>query len=269
MSVSNEPNVGVPGKLESFRNRCDSWVRQVKDDVRDIVECVELECRSSCLVCSSNYSDLQSEIFDLCLSLGIPLEQGDTGSDALTKLNKYISSHTVPNGFKWPCFENGEPVKAGSTLLTTDGMVTCEDISLTVCDSEGGATELSFGECVRHAVVDPDNVPFEVGQTVWNVYDGREFTVCRLPRAGEYQAIVVRSNDGSIDAFDPNCLVHTKPVLGNMCRDCRFWKQRNSSNSLSGVCFNSNNKFYDKGYVKFKPVNGTSEVCKRFERKES
>lgn len=62
-------------------------------------------------------------------------------------------------------------------------------------------------------VLADDGEPLEVGQTVWNVNNGMEFTVSRLPNPGEYQAVEVRYRNGSSTSFDPDQLTHQRPVL--------------------------------------------------------
>ena len=67
-----------------------------------------------------------------------------------------------------------------------------------------------------------DGRPLEVGQTVWHVGNGVEFTVIGLPRSGEYQAVKLRLDDGAVTGLDPDQLTHQRPVLdadGVLCRE--------------------------------------------------
>lgn len=125
-----------------------------------------------------------------------------------------ISKRLMPADCEWPHFEDGEPVRVGDKLMTSDGAVRVEELSLTICDTDGGVTCVPFGERVkRPAVLAADGEPLEVGQTVWNVNNGMEFTVSRLPKPGEYQAVEVRYRNGSSTSFDPDRLTHQRPVL--------------------------------------------------------
>lgn len=66
----------------------------------------------------------------------------------------------------------------------------------------------------RHPfVLAADGEPLKVGQTVWNINNGMEFNVSRLPKPGEYQAVEVRYRNGSSTSFDPCQLTHQRPVL--------------------------------------------------------
>lgn len=63
----------------------------------------------------------------------------------------------------------------------------------------------------RAPVVAADGKPLEVGQTVWHVGNGVEFTVIGLPRSGEYQAVKIRLDDGAVTGLDPDQLTHEQP----------------------------------------------------------
>lgn len=75
----------------------------------------------------------------------------------------------------------------------------------------------------RHPfVLAADGKPLEIGQTVWHVDNGMEFTVSRIPKPGEYQAVEVRYRNGSSTSFDTDQLTHQRPVLdadGVLCRE--------------------------------------------------
>ena len=62
-------------------------------------------------------------------------------------------------------------------------------------------------------VLDADGVEIRVGDTVWRVGNGVEFTVIGLPRSGEYQAVKLRLDDGAVTGLDPDQLTHQRPVL--------------------------------------------------------
>ena len=60
-------------------------------------------------------------------------------------------------------------------------------------------------------VFDADGVEIRVGDTVWRVGNGVEFTVIGLPRSGEYQAVKLRLDDGAVTGLDPDQLTHERP----------------------------------------------------------
>ena len=62
-------------------------------------------------------------------------------------------------------------------------------------------------------VLAADGEPLEVGQTVWHVGNGIEFTVVGLPKPGEYQSVRLRLDDGAFTGFDSDQLTHQRPVL--------------------------------------------------------
>lgn len=130
------------------------------------------------------------------------------------KAVKSLERRLIPDGVEWPRFEDGEPVRIGDKLMTSDGAVRVEELSLTICDTDGGVTCVPFGERVkRPSVLAADGEPLEVGQTVWNINNGMEFNVSRLPKPGEYQAVEVRHRNGSSTSYDPCQLTHQRPVL--------------------------------------------------------
>lgn len=65
----------------------------------------------------------------------------------------------------------------------------------------------------RAPVLAADGEPLEVGQTVWHVGNGVEFTVIGLPNPGEYQSVKLRLDDGAFTGLDPDQLTHQRPVL--------------------------------------------------------
>ena len=65
----------------------------------------------------------------------------------------------------------------------------------------------------RAPVLAADGRPLEVGQTVWHVGNGVEFTVIGLPKSVEYQAVKLRLDDGAVTGLDTDQLTHQRPVL--------------------------------------------------------
>lgn len=139
-----------------------------------------------------------------------------------------ISKRLMPEGMEWPRFEDNAPVKFGDMALIDGDADMVEAVQIwihgkPVIYGDNGSQQLEKGERVkRPAVLAADGEPLEAGQTVWNVNNGMEFTVSRLPNPGEYQAVEVRYRNGSSTSFDPDQLTHQRPVLdadGVLCRE--------------------------------------------------
>ena len=61
-------------------------------------------------------------------------------------------------------------------------------------------------------VIDADGAETRVGDTVWDVISGIEFTVDGLPRSGEYQSVKLRLDNGAVTGLDPDRLTHQRPI---------------------------------------------------------
>lgn len=115
---------------------------------------------------------------------------------------------------------DGNRVHIGDTVYATSDDAT----EFTVSGFRGGkvivkraghaSKEIYPWFITRHPfVLAADGKPLKVGQTVWNINNGMEFNVSRLPKPGEYQAVEVRHRNGSSTSFDPCRLTHQRPVL--------------------------------------------------------
>lgn len=158
---------------------------------------------------SMGFQDADNRRIELCSSLGIDLETG--WADAMVAMRRRL----MPEGMEWPHFEDGEPVRVGDKLMTSDGAVRVEELSLTICDTDGGVTCVPFGERVkRPAVLAADGEPLEVGQTVWDVESGIEYEVVCI-HTDEDTPVRVMRTDGShlAKAAKPSTLTHERPVL--------------------------------------------------------
>lgn len=69
------------------------WDCEVNDDrtISNVLADIVCDLSAEQLADSSDYADLQGEIFGVCQALGVELEEGDTGSQALTRLHKAVT----------------------------------------------------------------------------------------------------------------------------------------------------------------------------------
>lgn len=67
----------------------------------------------------------------------------------------------------------------------------------------------------RAPVLAADGKPLREGETVWHVETGGELVVKKLPKPGEYQAVIVfalpKSPTSHLTSFDPDQLTHERP----------------------------------------------------------
>lgn len=134
-----------------------------------------------------------------------------------------IPWHSDLSNFRWPRYESGEYVNFGDvlpqfadTIYKTVKNITFHEDGVITIDNAGGSAKrtivLKPGERVeRPSVPAADGEPLEVGQTVWNVNNGIEFTVIGLPKSGEYQAVKLQRDDGTFTGLDPYQLTHQRP----------------------------------------------------------
>lgn len=142
--------------------------------------------------------------------------------DALRDAFEELEARALPEGYEWPRYKDGEPVRIGDEFMGKDGKTyTAKQVQFIgkcfslydFCDRKPQFSGF-YGERVkRPKFLAADSEPLEAGQTVWNVNNGMEFTVIRLPKPGEYQAVEVRYRNGSYTSFDPDQLTHQRPVL--------------------------------------------------------
>ena len=132
-----------------------------------------------------------------------------------------IERCALPDGVEWPRFEDGGLVKFGDVIGVPDGawmehpvdqVLFTEDGNVEVF-GDGNSVDFERGETAKRIVLAADGEPLKVGQTVWNINNGMEFNVSRLPKPGEYQAVEVRYRNGASTSFDPCQLTHQRPVL--------------------------------------------------------
>ncbi len=126
----------------------------------------------------------------------------------------------LPEGVIWPTYEDNELVKPFDKLPGFDSggvqkfiWTSSHNGAWQLQDAEGHMLNVMYGEHVKHPepeVLDANRVPIHVGDTVWNINNGKRYEVLKLPHKGSYQSVMVRGEDGT-DGFDPDRLTHRKP----------------------------------------------------------
>ena len=223
------------------------------DDVKESVE------QSAC----------RKKLLD-CFAMRLGFESLEDAGDIFNELEKRL----MPDGMEWPRYEDGELVPIGGEFMGKDGKTyTAKQIQFIgkcfslydFCDRKPQFSGF-YGERVRHpAVPAADGEPLEVGQTVWNINNGMEFTVSRLPKSGEYQAVEVRYRNGSSTSFDPDQLTHQRPVLdadGNRIEEGMgvWWICDGDERGIHAEKLHVDGIDVD-GIVECSPCNGGTRVC--------
>ena len=159
------------------------------------------------------FQDADSRRVELCAALGIDLDKGWSEAMAAMRLR------LMPEGMEWlveawPRFEDGAPLGRGDEVMTSDGAVKAEGLSLTICDRDGGVTSIDFGERVKHPapkVLDADGVEIEVGDDLYSVEGGLKLHVgCIDTRNGK----IATAEMYALDKWaDPAMYTHRAPVL--------------------------------------------------------
>lgn len=143
---------------------------------------------------------------------------------ALEKLDDAIKRRLMPEGYEWPRYEDGEPVRFedelpdfAGTIYKTVKSVMFNNYGYVVIDNAGGSANVSVilksGQRVkRPQVLAADGEPLEVGQRVWDVETGKEVTVSKLSPYGDRKHVDV--SNGCDTAFVlASKLTHQRPVL--------------------------------------------------------
>ena len=161
---------------------------------------------------------MRDVIAETCARLGVE-GTGSTVDDAQV-IWREIARRLMPDGMCWPVFEDGEPVRIGDVVSDVEvRSVVFRDggILLSDCTSvPGWGTWRSYKEPIkRPAVPASDGKPLREGEHVYHVETGTELVVKRLPKPGEYQAVVVfalpTSPASHLTSFDPDQLTHERP----------------------------------------------------------
>ena len=152
---------------------------------------------------------------------------GEYEDDVLTFVEAYggleeVKEHMIPEGFRWPLFEDNEPVGLGDHWHE-DGF----DESITRIDSiefaedgvrfenEYADTFYRYGERVKRPapkVLDADGVEIRVGDEVWATNGHGPFEVTRIVNADRLRVICDDEKNGHLNVF-PESITHRAPVL--------------------------------------------------------
>ena len=130
-----------------------------------------------------------------------------------------ISARLMPEGYEWPRYESGEPVRIGDVVSDVEvRSVVFRDggILLSDCTSvPGWGTWRSYKEPIRRPapkVLDADGEEIRVGDTVWTTRDLDKFTVTN-PNNGNFLSVSCKGEDGEDYCCYPTDLTHRAPVL--------------------------------------------------------
>ena len=139
-------------------------------------------------------------------------------NDALRFERAQMRPRLMPGGMEWlveswPRFDDDAPLGCGDEVMTSDGAVKVEGLSLTICDTDGGVTSVPFGKRVKRPapkVLDADGMEIRAGDTVWST---------REPKSGTVVYAYPPGDDGQpsvkVGAFWHHAseLTHRAPVL--------------------------------------------------------
>ena len=139
-----------------------------------------------------------------------------------------LDRRLMPEGMEWlvdawPRFDDDAPLGCGDEVMTSDGAVKVEELSLTICDRDGGVTSIDFGERVRRPapkVLDADGVEIREQRDAWWICDGdgRGIHAERLRVETIRQDGLVECspcNGGTWVSLEPSELYVNKPVLAS------------------------------------------------------
>lgn len=130
-----------------------------------------------------------------------------------------LKARLMPEGYEWPRFDDGEPVRVGGEWDAGErGRQRLEALTF---DNDGYTLHSDYYDDFRHygervrrpQVLAADGEPLEVGQTVWHVQDGREYVVVE-PSYGDTAVVRdARYHDAEGEQYAPDKLTHQRPVL--------------------------------------------------------
>ena len=171
---------GIATQIEREQVEVDAWVREHGgiEELRRM------------------FKDAEIRRFELCGALGIDLDKGWSEAMAAMRLR------LMPEGYEWPAFEDGEPVRLGDEYADTFGANTVATIefgdgySAINSNTPGGYVvgkfEGAHGRYVPRPapkVLDADGVEIRVGDTVYG-FAGQQYEVTGLC---EYESSIVHA----------------------------------------------------------------------------
>ena len=160
------------------------------------------------------FQDADNRRVELCGALGIDLDKG--WSEAMAAMRFRL----MPEGMKWPKFDDGEQVRIGDDAqVPLGGSITVEAIEFScgkVCVKDAEDGDWSTSSYAMHPLRRPapkvlaaDGEPLEVGQAVWDVDGHGPLVVMALPSKGEQ--LVVLDNGGTNFYRYSEKLTHERP----------------------------------------------------------
>lgn len=164
------------------------------------------------------------------LAEGIEIDTGlafydESPKERCVALRNEVKSRLMPEGMKWPCFDDGEPVRIGDEApFGSDGRMVVTGIELVeggfvLHGRDGGIerpcqTGYKVGVRVKRPapkVLDADGVEIRVGDEVWGVDGSGPFIVSGF--VGEPLAVIFEIAECNDLPRKPSQLTHRAPVL--------------------------------------------------------
>ena len=160
-------------------------------------------------------SNLRGFMLDVIDRLGVDKSDSDAPEIVFDVLDRRL----MPEGYEWPRFEDGEPVRIGDVVSDVEvrSVVFRDDgILLSDCTSvPGWGTWRSYKEPIKRSapkVLDADGVEICVGDTVWATNGHGPFEVTRTVYADRLRVICDDEKNGHLNAY-PEMLTHRAPVI--------------------------------------------------------
>lgn len=166
----------------------------------------------------------------VCKRLGLTDGTGKPEQDGV--IYGELEKHLIPEGYEWPRFEDGEPVRPGDKLLDKDGdwfeavsfVFTCDWWSVRGYQTEGFGDlnnktrrkleGMAYGTRVKRPapkVLDADGVEVEVGDNLYSVEGMLKFHVSAIDKKSGRIATEAMF---ALDKWaDPKMYTHRAPVL--------------------------------------------------------
>ena len=175
--------------------------------------------------------ELASALHNIAAGIGEKVDGmrhvGEYEDDVLTFVEAHggleeVKGHMIPEGFRWPLFEDNEPVRLGDHWHEDgfDGSITRIDSIEFAEDgvrfeNEYADTFYRYGERVKRPtpkVLDADGAEIREGDTVWTTRDLDRFTVTN-PNNGKFLSVSCKGEDGEDYCCYPTDLTHRAPVI--------------------------------------------------------